>query len=80
MPEPKTIPSFSLEITGLTWVRDDNPTGGIQYCAVDELGVRHIYGDQEWVMSGQAIIDAHPGGHVEQRTITITYGEWVSRA
>lgn len=72
------IPSYSLDITGLTESRDDNPTSAVQYCVVDEKGIRRVYGDQEWVVSGQAVIDAHPGGRVEQRTITITYGEWSS--
>jgi hypothetical protein len=73
-----TIPSYSLDITALTETRDDNPTSAVQYCVVDTFGGRHVYGDQNWVASGQAVIDAHFDGHIEQRTISISYGEWSS--
>lgn len=64
-----------LSLNALTYHNDD-PTEAVQYCIVGANGRRYVYGDQEWVASGAAIEDSHPGGHVEKRTISITYGEW----
>ncbi len=76
MPEPKIIPSHTLSIEALTESPGVNPVSAVQYCVVGANGRRYIYGDQSWVAAGHAVDEAHPGGHVEQRTITITYGEW----
>jgi hypothetical protein len=54
---------------------DDSPETADQYCVVDPDGTRHVYGDQGWVKDGQAL-KHHPGGRIEHRTITISYGEW----
>lgn len=74
------IPFLTLSIDALTDQTGENPTGAVQYCVVGAFGERHVYGDQGWVASGQAVIDAHPGGHVEYRTVTISYGAWVPHA
>lgn len=70
------IPSYSLDITGLTDEFVD-PTSAVQFCIVDRDGERRVYGDQSWVADGRALAH-HEGGHIESRTITITYGEWSS--
>ncbi len=74
MPEPK-IPMHRLDIDALTDAID-NPTEAVQYCVVGPRGDRQVFDDQSWVADGRALSWAEDGAHVEQRTITITYGEW----
>lgn len=69
------IPCYSVEV-------DDagEPQSGVQYGVLGKDGKHYLYGDQGWVASGQAIEDAHPGGRIQRRTFTITYGEWTPDA
>lgn len=64
-----------MDIPALTTEMLDEPTTGEQWCVVDADGMRHIYGDQGWIKSHEAL-SFHPGGHVEHRPMTITYGDW----
>lgn len=72
----RRVGNYLLYIAALTDERVD-PTSADQFSVVDRDGVRHVYGDQSWVAYGQVLVDAHPGGRVQRRTVTITYGEWV---
>lgn len=64
----------SLDLAGLT---DDTtePTSAMQYAVSTPTG-RVVFGDQEWVRSGQALAELPDGAKVQRRTITISYGEW----
>jgi hypothetical protein len=56
-------------------VGSDQDATEVQYAVLDK-GEYHVYGDQYYVISGQAIREAHPKGVIRRRTVTITYGEW----
>jgi len=75
MSEIDLLRNHLVHIAALTDVVSD-PTAAVQFCVVDEHGERHVYGDQSWIAGGRAVREAHPGGRVERRTVTITYGEW----
>lgn len=70
-------PKFSLDLIARTSDPAEYPAVGVQYCVVDDDGGRHVYGDQMWVPSGACIRDgSFPGGRIERREVTISYGEW----
>lgn len=69
-----TDPEYLLSISALTTERED-PTAATQYAVVLPDGTRIAYGDQSYVRWGEVLKD-HPEGRIEQRTVTITYGEW----
>ena len=70
------IPQQSLEVAGLT-DDDVDPASGIQFAVLDPSGKRHKDGDQSWVAYGTVLTDGnHPGGWIQYRTISISYGEW----
>lgn len=58
------------------WTNGRGPHLGVQFTVLATNGERHTYGDQEWVADGRAL-DHHPGGRVQHRSVTITYGPWV---
>jgi hypothetical protein len=67
-----------MDVSALTAEKRNEPSTGEQWCVVDPDGERHIYGDQDWIKSHEAL-NIHPeGSHIEHRSLTITYGEWVS--
>lgn len=66
-----------LDVPALTVDDLDEPHTATQFCVVDSLGIRYIYGDQSWVAHGDALRHQHPDGHIERREITLTYGEWM---
>lgn len=72
------VPTYSAHLTGLTGERIDDPTWAVQFAVVDPDGTRTAYGDQSWVAASGPVRDgSHPGGRIQSRTVTITYGEWV---
>jgi hypothetical protein len=72
-------PRYSLDIVART---SEDPAAGdqvncVQFAVVDPDGERHVYGDQSWVAFGVVIRDgSHPDGKIQQRRLTITYGDW----
>lgn len=52
------------------------PRSAVQYAVLSPGGGYVLFGDQEWVRSGQALEELPPGNKVAWRTVTITYGPW----
>lgn len=65
---------YPPSISAMTAERD-YPTAAIQYAVALPDGTRIAYGDQSYVRWGEVLKD-HPDGRIEQRTVTIAYGEW----
>jgi hypothetical protein len=68
------MPDHTFSIDALTSDDPFEPTSAVQWSVVDG-GDRKIYGDQSWVKDGR-VLRLHPDGHLERRTITVTYGPW----
>ncbi len=66
----------SLDLVGITQGgAAGEPISAVQYAVLAPSGRHLIFGDQEWVRSGQALQD-FPGGVVRRRSVTIVYGRW----
>ncbi len=65
-----------MEISALTEELLDEPNEGEQFRIVKPDGSGHIFGDQEWVRSGEALGLCPEGSMIQRRTVTIVYGDW----
>jgi hypothetical protein len=67
----------SLDLVGMVESgTPSEPETAVQYVVLTPTGQRMIFGDQEWVRSGQVLEDFAPNSTVQKRAITISYGEW----
>ena len=73
-----TLHHHLMSVTALTDnPPDQDPTSGVQYAVLDPDGQHHTYGDQSWVKYGGPVQGgSHPGGRIQSRTVTVTYGPW----
>lgn len=66
----------SLNLVGIVEGEAHEPTSAVQYAVLAPSGRCLIFGDQDWVRSGQALKDFPDGAVVRRRSVTIIYGPW----
>ena len=71
------FPRYPIGLTGRTDEAAD-PTSGVQFAVLFPDGERFAYGDQSWVAYGTCLKDLPDGCRIEQRSISISYGEWAA--
>jgi len=67
----------SLDLVGFVETGEPGePTSAVQYAVCGPTGRHLVFGDQEFVRSGEALEMFAHKGMIRRRTITIVYGDW----